>query len=115
MSEHFVSTSSGLEYKDIVAGTGKKAGAGSVVTVHYTGMFDSGEKFDSSYDRGEPLTFTIGNKEVIAGWEEGIKNMHVGGKRTLIIPPHLGYGDAGIGPIPGGATLYFDVELVDVK
>jgi FKBP-type peptidyl-prolyl cis-trans isomerase len=95
------------------------AKAGSTVYVHYTGRLQDGKKFDSSFDHEgkEPISFTLGNGQVIAGWDEGIQGMHVGDKRQLIIPPNLGYGErgAGNGAIPANATLIFDVELVGLK
>ena len=94
--------------------------AGQTVTVNYTGWLfvdgKKGKKFDSSLDRGEPFSFTLGQGQVIKGWDEGLATMHVGGKRTLIIPPDLGYGASGAGgDIPPGATLMFDVDLLGVK
>lgn len=104
-------TPSGLRYYDIRVGDGKKPdGPRTRVTVHYTGWLESGKKFDSSVDRGEPATFGLG--QVIAGWTEGVGSMRVGGKRKLIIPHTLGYGVHGSGPIPPKATLVFDVELL---
>jgi FKBP-type peptidyl-prolyl cis-trans isomerase FkpA len=100
---------------DVVIGGGPEANVGSMVTVHYTGTLQNGQEFDSSVKRGEPFTFTIGEGKVIKGWEEGIVGMKVGGKRILVIPSDLGYGDAGYGPIPGGASLVFSVELLDAK
>jgi FKBP-type peptidyl-prolyl cis-trans isomerase len=108
-------TPSGLQYWDIVAGTGATAVAGSQVSVHYTGWLTSGEKFDSSVDRGQPFSFPLGGGQVIKGWDEGVAGMKVGGKRQLRIPPELGYGAAGAGGvIPANATLIFDVELLQV-
>ena len=105
---------------DLVPGTGAAAVPGSRVTVHYTGWLyengQKGKKFDSSVDRNEPFEFPIGQRRVIAGWDEGVASMKVGGKRTLIIPPALGYGARGAGGvIPPNATLMFDVELLAVK
>ena len=109
-------TPSGLQYWDIVAGTGATAVAGSQVSVHYTGWLSSGEKFDSSVDRGEPFLFPLGAGQVIKGWDEGVAGMKVGGKRQLRIPPELGYGAHGAGGvIPPNATLIFDVELLQVS
>ena len=109
------STPSGLEYWDIVVGTGATAVAGKPVKVHYTGWLTDGKKFDSSVDRRQPFGFTLGAGEVIKGWDEGVEGMKVGGKRQLRIPPALGYGSRGAGGvIPPNATLIFDVELLDV-
>jgi FKBP-type peptidyl-prolyl cis-trans isomerase len=111
-----VKTDSGLIYWDIRVGTGTEAKEGSHVRVHYTGWLTSGKKFDSSVDAGKPFDFTIGNGEVIKGWEEGVAGMKVGGKRQLRIPPALGYGAAGYpGAIPANATLIFDVQLLNVQ
>jgi peptidylprolyl isomerase len=109
-------TSSGLAYVDITPGTGASPKAGDTVTVHYTGYLKSGKKFDSSVDRGQPFSFTIGVGQVIKGWDEGVMSMKVGGKRKLIIPPQLGYGSRGAGGvIPPDAELVFDVELLGVN
>ena len=109
-------TPSGLRYQDLAAGDGAVATAGKTVTVHYTGWLPNGEKFDSSRDRNEPFSFTLGAGQVIAGWDEGVAGMKVGGRRKLVIPPDLGYGTAGAPPdIPPGATLVFDVELLNVR
>jgi peptidylprolyl isomerase len=110
----------GLKYTDTKAGEGAVATAGAKVSVHYTGWLyndgKKGAKFDSSLDRGEPFDFTLGAHQVIAGWDEGVAGMKVGGKRTLIIPPELGYGARGAGGvIPPNATLTFDVELLKVQ
>jgi len=108
-------TASGLQYWDIVVGTGATATPGNMVRVHYTGFLTSGEKFDSSRDRGEPFAFPLGAGQVIKGWDEGVAGMKVGGQRQLRIPPALGYGAAGAGGvIPPNATLIFDVELLGV-
>jgi FKBP-type peptidyl-prolyl cis-trans isomerase len=106
---------SGLQYEDVVVGSGKMAEPGMNVSVHYTGTFTDGVKFDSSLDRGTPYTFQLGAGEVIQGWDEGIKGMRIGGKRKLTIPPDMAYGSAGRPGIPPNATLLFDVELVGVK
>ncbi len=110
----------GLKYTDTKAGDGTTAKAGSKVSVHYTGWLSDngakGKKFDSSVDRGQPFQFTLGAKQVIAGWDEGVAGMKVGGTRTLTIPPELGYGARGApGAIPPNATLIFDVELLQVQ
>jgi FKBP-type peptidyl-prolyl cis-trans isomerase len=109
-------TASGLQYWDIKTGSGAMAVPGKTVKVHYTGWLTSGEKFDSSVDRGEPFSFVLGAGQVIKGWDEGVVGMKVGGKRQLKIPPDLGYGAQGAGnAIPPNATLIFDVELLDVS
>lgn len=109
-------TASGLEYVEVVAGTGAQAQAGNIVRVHYTGKFQDGKVFDSSIPRGEPLEFPLGKGRVIKGWDEGIALMKVGGKAVLTIPPQLAYGERGAGGvIPPNATLVFDVELVGIK
>jgi peptidylprolyl isomerase len=108
-------TESGLMYFIVDQGEGDFATDGNVVTVHYSGFLKDGTKFDSSVERDEPFTFVIGNKQVIAGWDEGIKLLKRGGKVRLVIPPSLGYGDITAGKIPPGSTLIFDVELLDVK
>jgi len=113
-------TASGLQYTDTVEGTGATPRTGQTCVMHYTGwLYDNGvkgKKFDSSHDRKEPFEFPIGTGRVIRGWDEGVATMKVGGKRTLIIPPQLGYGPRGAGGvIPPNATLMFDVELLGVK
>lgn len=110
-----ISTDSGLQYIDIVEGTGNSPKQGDRVRVHYTGTLENGTKFDSSVDSNKPFEFQIGVGQVIPGWDEGVMSMKVGGKRKLVIPPQLGYGARGIGPIPPNATLLFDVELLEVK
>jgi FKBP-type peptidyl-prolyl cis-trans isomerase FkpA len=107
----------GLVIDDVRAGQGATAVKGKLVSVHYTGHLTDGTKFDSSYDRGQPIDFHLGAGEVIAGWDQGIEGMKVGGKRKLTIPPELAYGARGTpgGPIPPNATLVFDVELVAVR
>ena len=107
-------TPSGLQYVEMQPGTGDEAVSGHRVTVHYTGWLPDGTKFDSSRDRGDAFSFKLGAGQVIRGWDEGVAGMRVGGKRRLIIPSNLGYGDRGTGPIPGGATLIFAVELTGV-
>ena len=113
-------TSSGLQFEDTIEGTGEEAVSGQHVSVHYTGWLYNdgvkGTKFDSSKDRGQPFSFGLGGGEVIRGWDEGVAGMKVGGKRTLIIPPELGYGARGAGGvIPPNAVLVFEVELLGVK
>jgi len=115
-----MTTPSGLQITDTKVGTGASPRTGQTCVMHYTGwLYENGakgKKFDSSVDRGEPFEFPIGARRVIAGWDEGVATMKVGGKRTLIIPPSLGYGARGAGGvIPPNATLIFDVELLDVK
>lgn len=108
-------TESGLTIEDVAVGTGARAVRGSEVTVHYTGTLLDGTKFDSSLDRGEPFTFTLGAGEVIEGWDEGVEDMRVGGRRNLTIPPELGYGDRPAGSIPPNSTLVFNIELLGVE
>jgi peptidylprolyl isomerase len=113
-------TSSGLQIIELKVGTGPSPKPGQTCVMHYTGwLYENGKKgakFDSSVDRGQPFEFPIGRQQVIAGWDEGVATMKVGGKRTLIIPPALGYGARGAGGvIPPNATLIFDVELLGVK
>jgi len=105
---------SGLYLQDLEMGEGAEAGPGRTVTVYYTGWFQDGEKFDSSLDRGETFSFPLGGGRVIAGWDEGVAGMRVGGWRRLVIPPALAYGEAGRPGIPPNSTLVFDVELLDV-
>jgi FKBP-type peptidyl-prolyl cis-trans isomerase len=115
-AEKVVTTSSGLKYVDQKVGTGPAAKKGDVVEVHYTGWLQNGKKFDSSHDRNEPFTFPLGAGKVIKGWDEGVAGMKVGGKRKLIIPPDLAYGQRGAGGvIPPGATLTFEVDLLKIK
>lgn len=109
-------TSTGLKYFDLKEGTGPSPRPGQTAVVHYTGWLTNGEKFDSSVDRRKPFEFNVGKRMVIAGWDEGVATMKVGGKRKLIVPSHLGYGAAGAGgKIPPNATLVFEVELLGVK
>jgi FKBP-type peptidyl-prolyl cis-trans isomerase len=115
-----MTTASGLQIIDSKVGTGATPKPGQICVMHYTGWLyedgKKGKKFDSSVDRNEPFEFPIGQRQVIGGWDEGVATMKVGGKRTLIIPPALGYGARGAGGvIPPNATLMFDVELLDVK
>ncbi|NPC96113.1 FKBP-type peptidyl-prolyl cis-trans isomerase [Nocardioides sp. zg-DK7169] len=108
---------SDLVITDLTVGEGEEAKAGQTVTVHYVGVAHStGEQFDASYDRGEPLTFRLGVGQVISGWDTGVQGMKVGGRRQLVIPPHLGYGDRGAGGvIKPGETLIFVCDLVAVR
>jgi len=108
-------TKSGLQYVITQKGNGEKPQKGDNVVVHYTGKLTNGEKFDSSVDRNEPFTFTLGMGEVIAGWDEGIALLSKGAKATLRVPPELGYGARAMGPIPANSTLVFDVELIDFE
>lgn len=109
-------TSSGLQYLDLVKGSGREAHVGETASVHYTGWLKDGTKFDSSVDRGQPFQFRLGAGRVIKGWDEGVVGMNIGSKRKLIIPPNLGYGARGAGRvIPPNATLIFDVELLDLR
>jgi len=104
-----------MRYIEIEPGTGKPAEAGMVFVVHYTGWLYDGTKFDSSKDRGEPITFEQGKRKVIPGWDAGFEGMRVGGKRRFLIPYQLAYGEKGRAKIPPKADLIFDVELMDVK
>jgi peptidylprolyl isomerase len=112
-----VTLKDGLKYWDLKAGTGKEATPGHKVKVNYTGwLLENGDKFDSSLDRGKPFVFTLGQGYVIRGWDEGVAGMRVGGKRQLVIPPDMAYGERGAGRlIPPGATLVFDVELLELE
>ena len=115
-----IDTNTGLKIKDANVGEGKIAEPGNTIIVHYTGWLDEngkkGKKFDSSVDRGTPFTFALGQGRVIKGWDEGVKGMKVGGKRTLYIPAEMGYGSRGAGNvIPPNAPLIFDVELIEVQ
>jgi FKBP-type peptidyl-prolyl cis-trans isomerase len=105
----------GLKIEDLKVGTGTEAKAGDSVSVHYVGTLTNGTKFDSSRDRGTPFTFALGAGQVIKGWDEGVAGMKVGGLRRLTIPPALGYGAQGQGPIPPNATLIFEIELLGVN
>ncbi|HET7241387.1 MAG TPA: FKBP-type peptidyl-prolyl cis-trans isomerase [Gemmatimonadales bacterium] len=107
---------SGLRYQDVAVGSGEEITAGRTAVVHYTGWLPDGKKFDSSRDRGEPFSFPLGAGQVIAGWDQGVAGMKVGGRRKLVIPAELGYGEAGAPPdIPPNSTLVFDVELLGVQ
>ena len=113
-------TPSGLQYEDTIVGTGASPKTGQTCVMHYTGWLwengEKGKKFDSSVDRGTPFKFQIGRGMVIKGWDEGVSTMKVGGKRTLLIPPQLGYGAKGAGGvIPPNATLLFDVQLLGIE
>ena len=108
-------SSTGLYVQDLTEGTGAEAVNGVTVRVHYTGWLVNGDKFDSSRDRGVPFDFSLGAQQVIAGWDEGVLGMRIGGERKLVIPPGLAYGAAGASPaIPPNATLVFDVELLEI-
>ena len=114
MSE--ITTASGLVYEDTVVGAGAEAKAGQQVSVHYTGWLTNGSKFDSSKDRNDPFEFSLGMRQVIGGWDEGIQGMKIGGTRKLTIPPELGYGARGAGGvIPPNATLVFEVDLLAIQ
>lgn len=116
MAQQEVTLKSGLKYIDVEVGEGPAAVSGKEVTVHYTGTFPDGKKFDSSVDRNEPFAFKLGAGQVIKGWDEGVAGMRIGGKRKLFIPPALGYGKRGAGSvIPPDADLCFEVELLGVE
>jgi FKBP-type peptidyl-prolyl cis-trans isomerase FkpA len=113
--EEATTTESGLGIHDITCGEGEEAVTGATVSVHYVGTLENGEKFDSSRDRAQPFQFALGGGQVIAGWDEGIQGMKVGGVRELTIPPDLGYGAQGSPPvIPPNSTLIFEVELLEI-
>jgi FKBP-type peptidyl-prolyl cis-trans isomerase FkpA len=114
--ESMVTTASGLQYADLIVGTGREAHAGETAIVHYTGTLTDGTQFDSSKTRNEPFSFRLGAGQVIQGWDEGVEGMKIGGIRKLVIPPQLGYGSQGAGAaIPPHATLHFEVELLDLR
>lgn len=114
--EKIVTTKSGLKYVDLKVGKGASPKAGQMVTVHYIGTLTNGKKFDASRDHGSPFEFPIGQGRVIKGWDEGVMTMKVGGKRKLIVPPNLAYGERAMGDvIPANSTLIFEVELLGVK
>lgn len=100
---------------DIKFGTGAEVKEGDTVSVHYIGTLQNGQEFDNSHKRGTPFEFTVGAGQVIEGWEKGVVGMKIGGQRTLVIPPEMAYGERGIGPIPGNATLVFVIELLAIK
>lgn len=110
-----VTTPSGLKYTDLVVGTGASPSPGRTAVVHYTGTLLNGTKFDSSRDRGQPMSFVFKGQPMIPGWDEGVSTMKVGGRRRLVVPPALGYGPAARPGIPPNSTLVFDIELLDVK
>jgi FKBP-type peptidyl-prolyl cis-trans isomerase FkpA len=112
--ENIANVTTGLVVEDMVIGTGAEIKSDSTVKMHYLGKLSTGEKFDSSYDRNEPFQTKLGIGKVIKGWDEGVPGMKVGGKRKLTIPSDLAYGERGIGPIPGGATLVFEIEAVEL-
>lgn len=113
---NYQTTKSGLKYYDLVVGTGRAPRARQIVAVHYTGWLENGTQFDSSHDRGQPFQFTLGAGQVIRGWDEGVADMKVGGKRQLVIPANLAYGSRGAGGvIPPNATLIFEVELIAAR
>ncbi len=112
----YITTATGLKYKDLVVGTGVEPRQGQTVVVDYTGTLTNGKKFDSSRDRGQPFQFKIGVGQVIKGWDEGVSTMRVGGRRELVIPAELAYGSRAVGGvIPANSTLIFDVELLGVR
>ncbi len=120
VADDLITMASGVKYHDEKVGAGPEPQPGQSVTVHYTGWLDDGghrgRKFDSSRDRNQPFSFTLGQGQVIQGWDMGVATMHVGGKRTLVIPPALGYGEQGAGDaIPPNSTLIFDVELLSAR
>jgi len=110
-----VKLDTGLQYKDLVVGTGQEAKTGIMVSVHYTGWLTDGTKFDSSVDRGQPFDFSIGAGNVIKGWDDGVVGMKIGGYRILVIPPNMAYGPQGQGSIPANATLVFEIVLLNIK
>lgn len=115
-SEELEGGGENLKIEDLIIGEGEEAKEGDAVAVNYFGTLEDGKKFDSSYDRGNPFTFTLGEGEVIKGWDQGLIGMKVGGKRRLTIPPELAYGEEGAGEaIPPNATLVFEVELLKVE
>ncbi|HEB79132.1 MAG TPA: FKBP-type peptidyl-prolyl cis-trans isomerase [Rhodospirillales bacterium] len=111
----FPALASEMKVENLKVGTGKEAIPGQKVTVHYTGWLTNGKKFDSSVDRGQPFTFSLGAGEVILGWDQGVAGMKEGGQRRLTIPPGMGYGSRAVGSIPPNSTLIFQVDLLKVK
>ncbi len=111
----YITTSSGLQYKDIEVGTGNMPEKNQICVVHYHGTLLDGTVFDSSKERGQPFEFPIGVGRVIKGWDEGVMTMRIGGKRKLVVPPELGYGSRTMGSIPPNSTLVFEVELLNIK
>lgn len=114
-TQNMATDSAKLQIEDIKVGEGREVTSGDTVVMHYSGTLEDGTKFDSSYDRGTPFETRIGVGQVIEGWDMGVPGIKIGGKRKLVIPPALGYGERGIGPIPPNATLIFEVELLDIK
>lgn len=114
-AEKITTTPTGLKYVERAQGTGDVATKGKMVSVHYVGTLENGQKFDSSLDRGQPIEFKLGVGQVISGWDEGLEGVKVGGKRKLIIPSDLAYGPRKVGTIPANSTLIFEVELMGVK
>ncbi len=114
-SPKVIKMENGLQIEDLKVGTGPEVKVGQTLSMHYSGTLENGTKFDSSYDRGAPFEFVLGAGQVIQGWDLGVQGMKVGGKRKLIIPSALGYGERGIGPIPPNATLIFEVEVLGAK
>ena len=114
-NQNSVQMNANLKIEDLKVGSGAEAVEGKSVTVHYVGTLEDGTKFDSSYDRSQPFTFSLGAGYVIEGWEKGVLGMKVGGKRRLVIPPELGYGNKSAGSIPPNSTLIFEIELLNVE
>lgn len=110
-----ISAQAGLIIEDLKVGQGQEVKKGNTVQVHYLGTLTNGQKFDSSYDRNQPFEFQVGSGQVIEGWDQGLLDMKVGGKRKLTIPPELGYGNQPIGTIPSNSTLIFEIELISIK
>jgi FKBP-type peptidyl-prolyl cis-trans isomerase len=113
--EASVSTSENLSVEDVQLGEGEEVKSGDTISVHYVGKLSDGTQFDSSIERGEPLKFVVGEGMLIKGFDQGVIGMKLGGKRRLVIPPELGYGDQQVGPIPANSTIVFDVELVKIE